>query len=148
MTDPIVRHGRCLCGQAQITLVGEPNRVTLCHCVNCQKTSGSAFSVIAVVPIGNATVTGEVGVFIDRAESGNEFERCFCPHCGSPIESRSALLASRGVTILKASLFDDTTWLRPESQIWCVSEQAWLEGINDVPRYAHHKPVPAPAKSS
>jgi hypothetical protein len=139
MTDPVIRRGRCLCGGVQIALVGEPNRVTLCHCVNCQKTSGSAFSVIAVAPIEAVTVTGKVGVFVDRAESGNEFERCFCPGCGSPVESRSPLLASRGVTILKASLFDDTSWLRPESQIWCISQQDWLEGIDEVPRYDRHK---------
>lgn len=46
-----VRNGRCLCGQVTVELTGEPFAVSLCHCVNCQKTSGSAFSVIALVPI-------------------------------------------------------------------------------------------------
>ncbi len=109
-----------------MTLSAEPLAVSLCHCVNCQKTSGSAFSVIAIVPLGSLQVTGRVSVFKDVGESGIGFERCFCPGCGSPIESRSPALAARGITIVKASLFDDTSWLAPTEQIYCKSAQRWL----------------------
>ena len=124
----IVRTGRCLCGGVTVELRGEPFAVSLCHCVNCQKTSGSAFSVIALVPIGNVRFNGRVSVFNDVADSGIGFERCFCPGCGSPVESRSPQLAARGITIVKASLFDDTTWLQPNEQIYCQSAQRWLNG--------------------
>lgn len=123
-----VRTGRCLCGGVTVELRGEPFAVSLCHCVNCQKTSGSAFSVIALVPIGNVQFNGRVSVFNDVADSGIGFERCFCPGCGSPVESRSPQLAARGITIVKASLFDDTTWLQPNEQIYCQSAQRWLNG--------------------
>jgi hypothetical protein len=123
-----VRTGRCLCGGVTVELTGEPLAVSLCHCVNCQKTSGSAFSVIALVPIGNVRFTGPVSIFNDVADSGIGFERCFCPGCGSPVESRSPQLAARGITIVKASLFDDTSWLQPNEQIYCQSAQRWLNG--------------------
>jgi hypothetical protein len=123
-----VRKGRCLCGRITVELTAEPFAVSLCHCVNCQKTSGSAFSVIALVPKDRITFSGTVGIFHDVAESGNGFERCFCPGCGSPVESRSEFLASRGITIVKASLFDDTSWLQPNEQIYCESAQRWLNG--------------------
>jgi len=123
-----VRTGRCLCGAVTVELKGEPLAVSLCHCVNCQKTSGSAFSVIALVPIGNVRFNGPVSIFHDVADSGIGFERCFCPGCGSPVESRSPQLAARGITIVKASLFDDTTWLQPNEQIYCQSSQRWLNG--------------------
>ncbi len=123
-----VRTGRCLCGAVTVELKGKPLAVSLCHCVNCQKTSGSAFSVIALVPIGNVRFNGPVSIFNDVADSGIGFERCFCPGCGSPVESRSPQLAARGITIVKASLFDDTTWLQPHEQIYCQSSQRWLNG--------------------
>jgi hypothetical protein len=44
MSESVVRTGRCLCGQVTVELAGEPLAASLCHCVNCQKTSGSAFS--------------------------------------------------------------------------------------------------------
>jgi hypothetical protein len=96
--------------------------------VNCQKTSGSAFSVIALVPIGKVRFSGPVSIFDDVGDSGTGFERCFCPGCGSPVESRSPQLAARGITIVKASLFDDTSWLEPNEQIYCQSAQRWLNG--------------------
>ena len=37
--------------------------------------------------------------------------------------------------MLRASLFDDTSWLKPQSHIWCVSEQAWLPTILEIDRY-------------
>ena len=128
MPDAVVRHGRCLCGQVTVELTGEALAVSLCHCVNCKKTSGSAFSVIAIVLKSSIRFKGKVSVFHDVGSSGNAFERCFCPGCGSPVESRSELLASRGITIVKASLFDDTSWLKPNEQIFCESAQRWLNG--------------------
>jgi hypothetical protein len=142
MTDD-VHHGRCLCGGVTVALEGEPIAVSLCHCVNCQKTSGSAFSVIAIVPKDKVRFSGRVNVFHDVGESGAGFERCFCPGCGAPVESRSALLAARGITIVKASLFDDTSWLAPAEQIYCQSAQRWTGGgIGDIPRFDKMAPRP------
>jgi hypothetical protein len=136
MSETVVRRGRCLCGQVTVELAGEPLAVSLCHCVNCQKTSGSAFSVIAVVLRDQIRFAGPVAVFNDVGDSGRGFERCFCPGCGSPVESRSEHLASRGITIVKASLFDDTGWLQPAEQIYCQSAQRWLNGgVGDIRRH-------------
>ncbi len=127
-TDAPVRTGRCLCGSVTVELRGPPLAATLCHCVNCQKTSGSAFSIILIMPLDAVHVQGRVSVFNDVGESGQGFERCFCPGCGSPIESRSPQLAARGFTIIKASLLDDTSWIVPQEQIYCQSAQRWLGG--------------------
>jgi len=127
MTE-LTRTGRCLCGKVTVELSVEPLAVSLCHCVNCQKTSGSAFSVIALVPRDKIRFSGEVGVFHDVGDSGSSFERRFCTGCGSPVESYSARLAEMGITIVKASLFDDTSWLSPNEQIYCQSSQRWLNG--------------------
>jgi len=136
-----IRRGRCLCGRVTVELDGEPLAVSLCHCVHCQKTSGSAFSLIALVPRDQVRFSGEVSIFRDVGESGREFERCFCPGCGSPIESRSEFLGSRGITIVKASLFDDTSWLKPGEQIYCDSAQAWTGGaIGEIPRHPKMAP--------
>lgn len=51
--------GGCHCGAVRITLVAEPKRVGLCHCLDCRKRQGSALHFFAVFPAESATVTGE-----------------------------------------------------------------------------------------
>ena len=48
--DPMVRTGRCQCGEVRYEVDGEPLRVGLCHCTDCRQTSGSAFTMYAVWP--------------------------------------------------------------------------------------------------
>ena len=47
--------GSCLCGQVPVRLAAEPVMVALCHCSHCQKTAGSAFSTVLLVPEGAVT---------------------------------------------------------------------------------------------
>ena len=130
------RSGGCLCGKVRYTLSADPLFVALCHCRNCQKTAGSAFSVVALVPTAALAIAGAVTVYNDTGDSGASVERGFCGACGSPIVSNSAGMLARGMSALKAASFDDVSWLKPSVQIWCDSEQPWLAGIADVARVA------------
>src|SRR5215467_13974700 len=78
-------HGGCLCGQVRYSANIEPAFVAVCHCRNCQKASGTAFAVIAVVPKQALSVRGALKTFNDRGDSGRALDRRFCPECGSPI---------------------------------------------------------------
>ena len=66
--------GGCLCGDVRVVAVGEPDRVGICHCMDCRKHHGALFHASAIFDEGAVTIEGEV-----RGYRG----RFFCPTCGS-----------------------------------------------------------------
>ncbi len=132
------RTGGCLCGQVRYELAGDPLATLICHCVNCQKQAGAAFSVNVIVAEPNLTVQGELRTFDDAGDSGNAVHRKFCPNCGSPIIS--VLAASPGIVALKAGTLDDTTGLSPQVQAWCDSKQDWVAFAAEIPGFPANPP--------
>ena len=130
--------GQCLCGDVCYTLAGEPIATAICHCKNCQRQSGSTFSLVVIARTSKITSVGNLKTYMDTAESGAALERCFCPECGSPVFSRQPV--SPGITVIKAGTFDDTTWLQPQLHIWCDSAQSWLNMSDGLPHFAKNAP--------
>ena len=125
--------GRCLCGAVTYSSDAEPAFVAICHCKDCQRQSGTAFSVVVGVPDAELDVSGELANHSTVGEDhGHETERRFCPSCGSPILSRSAGMA--GMAILKAGTLDDTSWLEPQIEVWGRSAQPWVAEAEGRPR--------------
>jgi hypothetical protein len=120
MTKP---EGRCLCGQFSYASDAEPLATVICHCKNCQRQSGAAFSLNVVVPAASLATKGELKTYMDRGESGNTVERQFCASCGSPIFS--LLSTNKAIAIIKAGTLDDTSGLKPGAEVWCDSAQGW-----------------------
>lgn len=130
------RSGGCLCGKVRFTLSSEPVATAICHCRNCQKTAGSAFSVVVLALATSFSVEGAPATYVDTGDSGGNVERSFCANCGSPIVSRAATMTAQGLLAIKASAFDDVTWLKPSVQIYCDSEQPWVSTLATLPRVA------------
>ena len=55
--------GGCLCGQVKYSANADPAFVGVCHCKNCQRTSGTAFSVVVAVPKAALSVTGRLQAY-------------------------------------------------------------------------------------
>ena len=87
--------GGCLCGKVRYSADTEPAFVGVCHCKNCQKQAGTAFSVIMGIPAAALSVEGELKTYEDRGDSGQAVLRRFCPNSGSPI----ALLCGLGLAL-------------------------------------------------
>ncbi|MEL6102811.1 MAG: GFA family protein [Pseudomonadota bacterium] len=117
--------GQCLCGKVQYTLVGDPIATAICHCTNCQRQSGSAFSVNLMALEQQLTIEGELSGFRDQGDSGNPVVRKFCSACGSPIISVPE--AMPGLVALKAGTLDEHSSVAPSLQVFCGSKQSWLE---------------------
>jgi len=128
--------GRCLCGEIRYELSETPTVWGVCHCRNCQRQAGSAFSTLAGVPRSDFNVTaGKPKLFRDSdTASGNTVERYFCGNCGSPIYS--ALSAQPDMIYLKTGTLDDTSTFKPMFQAWCDSKQAWVTLEEGVPAMA------------
>jgi hypothetical protein len=125
--------GGCLCGRVRYHADTTPLRTVVCHCKNCQKQAGTAFSLVVVVSSDALKLEGETVDYIDIGDSGAEVRRRFCGACGSPLLSE---IPSRpGMAFIKSGTLDDTSWLVPQAHIWRRSAQPWVYIDPDLPSF-------------
>ena len=118
--------GACLCGAVRYELSAEPASPMICHCKNCQRQAGSAFSTIARVPESALKTTGKLSTYDDKGDlSGEPVVRQFCGQCGSPLFSHVA--AFPGMVWIKVGTLDDTSSFAPAAHLWGKSKQAWVD---------------------
>lgn len=116
--------GSCLCGAVRYSTTAEPAMMAVCHCTDCQKQSGSAFSINVLVPRDQLEVEGEALTQFDvKGNSGANVSRNFCNLCGSPLFN--VLDHFGGMAAIKAGTMDDSSWVKPGVQIWCDSARSW-----------------------
>ena len=127
--------GQCLCGAITYELNEAPAMTGVCHCKNCQRQAGSAFSTLAGVPKDGITIHGEPKLYQDGdTASGNTVQRYFCGNCGSPIYS--AIDAMPDMVFLKTGTLDDTADFAVQFHAWCDSKQSWVTLDEGVPQMA------------
>ena len=125
------KQGGCLCGQVRYEVSGEPLAVVVCHCKNCQKQSGSTFSINIIGQSEQIEVQGNLSTYADTNDSGDPVNRNFCENCGSPIFSE--ILSQGNLIALKVGTLDDTSDIEPQTQFWCISKQNWLSLDTKMP---------------
>ena len=125
--------GQCLCGEIKYELLNPPAMTGVCHCKNCQRQAGSAFSTLAGVAKSDFSLTsGKMKLYEDGdTDSGNTVKRFFCGDCGSPIYS--AVPDSPDMVFLKTGTMDDTTGFTPQFNVWCSTKQNWVDLPQGVP---------------
>src|SRR6476661_3553164 len=104
--------GGCLCGAVRIHASGEPNRVGICHCLDCRKHHGALFHASAIFPEDAVTIEGETRDYAGRH---------FCPRCGSSIFARTA----DEIEVALGAL-DAPDQLTPTYENWTIRREAWL----------------------
>jgi hypothetical protein len=130
--------GGCLCGKVRYETEAAPVLTGVCHCRNCQKQAGSAFSINVAVPKQALSIKGTLKTYADKGDSGKAVSRRFCPDCGSPIISEAEALPD--VVIIKAGTLDDTSWLNPTTEIFCDSAQPWVQLGGGMQRFSKSRP--------
>lgn len=120
------REASCRCGQLRATTTGEPVRVSVCHCLDCKKRSGSAFAVQARWPAEQVRIEGQSKSWSKLTESGNRISFHFCPECGSDvhysIEGKFA-----GLVAIPLGVFDDPYFVRPSYSVWEKRKHDWVD---------------------
>jgi hypothetical protein len=119
------RTASCRCGALQVECRGEPVRVSVCHCLECQKRSGSAFAVQARWKDEDVTVTGDVQLWQQIADSGHRATYHFCPTCGSTIFY--VIEGWPGVTAVPVGNFADPGFPPPRFSVYEHRRHAWAE---------------------
>ena len=115
--------GGCQCGKLRYELTQAPTLVYTCHCTDCQRLSGSAFSLgVALPETGFRLTAGEPRALQRVPDSGRINTRFVCPDCASWVYSQPR----GGVIRVRAGSLDDRSWLRPTRHIWTRSKQPWI----------------------
>ena len=104
--------GGCLCGAVRIVAAGPPDRVGVCHCLDCRKHHGALFHASAIFPESTVTIEGETGAYAGRH---------FCPRCGSSVFS-----VSLGEIEVNLGSLDTTDALTPTYELWTIRRESWL----------------------
>ena len=119
------RHASCSCGQLQATVLGEPVRVSICHCLACQRRTGSTYGVQARFPSARVQITGEAQEYVRHAdEDGSGRRSFFCPQCGSTVyfatDENSDLLA------IPVGAFADPEFPEPRVSVLEARRHSWV----------------------
>lgn len=129
-----VMQGSCTCGQVRFTLDPAKHNVVNCHCDDCRKLSGAAFSTYVAVTDARFELVAGREHLVTYAVSEN-VTRHFCGLCGTPIYNRSTRYP--GLTIVVLGALDNPAAFRPAVNIFCDSRLPWVnlpDGTEDFPR--------------
>jgi hypothetical protein len=136
------RSGQCVCGAIRYLCTGEPERVTLCHCLWCQRRTGTAFGTEVVYQQQHVAFSGIPPTSYRHTsdESGRWVEVYFCPRCGSNLGF--TLEAVPGIRTVAAGTFDDPSFLNAKHQkfrhVFARTRRTWSELTSDVEVYEEH----------
>jgi hypothetical protein len=141
------RKASCTCGQLTLTTVGpDPEQVSLCHCKNCQKQTGSAFSIQATCPKEQVTIGGKSAAwkfpvagakpvaYRNCSRTGVTFH--FCPTCGSTVYY--VLDETPNNIGIKVGTFTDPTFPAPNISGFEEYRLPWSMNVAALPMPGGH----------
>jgi hypothetical protein len=81
------REAACSCGQLRLTTEGDPFAISICHCLACQRRTGSAFGMQAGFKSEQVSVAGRYTEYSRISDESDRKEHIlhFCPECGSTV---------------------------------------------------------------
>ena len=129
--------GGCLCGAIKYEF-DKSNLISAhhCHCIDCQKSTGSGKSTILMLPAQAILMDGELKFYTSTTSSGRNMSRGFCQECGSPV--LSFIKEMQEVNFLKAGSLDDSSWLKIDSNFYSSSAHSWSPIDDDILSFTHN----------
>jgi hypothetical protein len=120
------RHAACSCEQLRLTVEGEPIRVTICHCLACQRRTGSVLGVQARFAEEQVTIEGASQQFVrvsDDGEGRATFH--FCPGCGATVFYTAEGMP--GMVAVPVGAFADPSFPAPTLSVWEERRHSWVQ---------------------
>lgn len=117
------RTASCSCGQLKIVVQGEPLGTGLCHCLACQRRTGSVFAALAAFR-EPYEVIGVATEFVRPGDQGARFRFRFCPVCGSNVfHTEEGVEGSVGVAV---GGFGDPEFPAPRDSVYTCRKHGWV----------------------
>jgi hypothetical protein len=136
-TPMSTREARCSCGALRLIVTGEPEFVVACHCLECQRRTGSAFGVGAYFQRAQVQATGTSTLYRRAGQDGRELRLHFCPTCGSTVYWEADFRPGHFGVALGA--LGDTGLEAPHRSVWEQSRHPWVAFT--------HEPLQLPRQS-
>mgnify|MGYP002713771234 FL=1 len=135
--DSTKYQGRCLCGSVQFTVEQALKQIQLCHCKQCQRSSGTAFA--SNIPIAKSNFHIQSGAdLIASYESTPGKLRKFCSRCGSPVYSERT--STPDEIRIRAGTLDGDLDARPVFHFYVEDMPNWCSINDDLPQYPQARP--------
>ena len=121
-----VYEGHCTCSAVRYRMTGKPLFVHCCHCRWCQRETGSAFVLNAMIEADRVELLqGEVDVVLTPSESGRGQKIARCPTCRVALWSNYSG-AGDAVRFVRVGTLDEPDRLPPDVHIFTMSKQPWV----------------------
>ncbi|MES1199500.1 MAG: GFA family protein [Pseudomonadota bacterium] len=124
--------GSCHCGAITYEAEVDPATLSLCHCTDCQRLTGTAYRAAIPAPAASFVLHGEPTSYLKTAESGAKRRHAFCPTCGAPIFA-TAMENPITYTLRFGTINERDQLARPRIQLWHRSAAAWSDDLHDIP---------------
>ena len=135
---PFPLEGGCDCRRVRYRMLAPPLVVHCCHCRWCQRETGSAFALNAMIESDRVVALGEAPELVDTPSASGAGQRIArCPHCRIAVWSHYAG-AGPVLSFVRVGTLDDPDRLPPDIHIFTASKQPWVvipPGANAVPEY-------------
>ena len=127
--------GGCVCGAIRYEISAEPTFMFKCHCRDCQRLSGAPFVGVVYVPkTAFCWTKGTIRHHFTDSAKGKPHQRGFCAECGSRISGGES---DQGIGVTVGTL-DDSSFFRPQMNIWVSDACSWDAIEKDIPAYEHY----------
>lgn len=128
------REAACSCGQLKVVVVGDPVRISVCHCLACQRRTGSVFGMQARFAREQSEVTGRSHEFVRISDDGERRSFHFCPDCGSTVYYFVDVVPD--VLAIPVGAFADPAFPWPTVSVWESRKHPWVALPPDAERHA------------
>jgi hypothetical protein len=129
----VPREGGCACGAVRYRLTSEPLFTHCCHCLNCQRQTGSAFVINLLIEADRVELlAGEPQPVEVPRDDGSTQRISRCPNCQVAVFSdygRAEVLFVRGGTL------DQPREITPDVHIFTKSKVSWVTLPESVPAF-------------
>lgn len=134
MTSMTSRTASCACGALTASCEGEPVRVSVCHCLDCQRRSGSAFAVQARFPKDRVAIFGAYREWMRIGDEGSHARFRFCPVCSSIVFYVTDEIPD--IITIPVGGFADPTFPPPRVVVYEGRQHPWVAILGDgIDRY-------------
>ena len=122
----IEREASCACGKLRIACRGEPVRISICHCLACQRRTGSVFGMQARFLKENVRhIAGDSTRYVRAGDSGGTVSFHFCPQCGSTVYWE--LSGVPDVYAVAVGAFADPSFPAPRVSLYETRRHDWVD---------------------
>ena len=124
------RIATCSCGKLSVHVRGEPVRISVCHCLACQKRTGSAFGVQARFADEGVTIAGASREYARTGDEGTTARFHFCPECGDTVYY--LMDAVPGFVAIPVGAFADPGFPPPRVSVYDKRQHPWVRLPDDI----------------